>query len=364
MNKKHIIAIVIPSLNPDSHLPDLVMNLRSRCDYPIILINDGSRQENLKYFNEAAGLSDVILLHHSTNLGKGRALKTGFYEFLKLFPDGIGVCTADGDGQHRPDDIIKCCKALKEKPTSLILGVRDFSLPGIPWKSVYGNTLTRFIFRLAGVSISDTQTGLRGIGSIFLKELTNIQGDRFEWETMMLLDAEQAGIPFFEVPIQTVYLDGNSETHFNPVKDSFLIYCVILKHCFKRFIHFSISGLISFVVDITLYSILFYIIVPKLGLPRLITSVAVARACSLIVNYFLNRYFVFGHAKGNIDSLRSFSGYLILCGLIMGLSYCLTRWFLIICPSWNAVLCKMIADVICFVVSFFVQKKIIFHHRK
>ena len=197
-----------------------------------------------------------------------------------------------------------------------------------------------------------------------MKTLMNSFGERFEYETVMLLDAAQYKIPFLEVPIQTVYLDGNSETHFNPFKDSIRIYNVILKRSLGQFLRFSISGLLSFAVDISLFSLLFYVIVPTIGLPRLITSVAIARACSLVVNYLLNHNFVFGHQykTGKMGTWKSFGGYLLLCGIIMGLSYYLTRGFLFVFPSWNAVLCKTIADIICFFVSFFIQKKLIFVH--
>ena len=361
MDRKDIVAILIPSLNPNARLVNLVSSLRKLSDAPIILVNDGSRKENLHFFEDAAKLPDVFLLHHGVNLGKGRALKTGFNDFLMRFPNGIGVCTADGDGQHLPEDIIKCCEALKNNPHSLVLGVRDFSGHQIPWKSYFGNTLTSTVFRLFGMKISDTQTGLRGISADFMKQTMNSFGERFEFETVMLLDARDHHIPVLEVPIQTVYLDGNSETHFNPFKDSIRIYSVIIRRCLEQFLKFSISGLLSFCVDISLFSLLFYIIVPRLGLPRLIVSVAIARACSLIINYFLNRNYVFRQNKrpdgtGKLATWKSFACYLLLCGFIMGMSYYLTRGFLFLFPSWNAVICKTSADVICFLLSFFSQK--------
>jgi len=364
MAQSSTVAILIPSLNPEVKLVNLVASLRERSDCPIILVDDGSRPEKRHFFEEAAQQPDVILLHHSVNLGKGRALKTGFNEFLQRYPDGIGVCTADGDGQHLPEDIIRCCDALRDNPQSLVLGVRDFSESGVPWKSYFGNTLTRNVFRLAGLKISDTQTGLRGISRDLMKKLMNSVGERFEFETVMLLDAVQNGISFHEVTIKTVYLDGNSETHFDPLKDSIRIYKVILSHGFRQLFKFTVSGLISFGVDIGLFAILFYRIVPFLGLPRLITSVAVARACSLVVNYLLNHNYVFKAQPGKVGSWLSFGNYLLLCGIIMLLSYGLTRLFLTCFPTNNAVLCKTMADVICFFVSFMAQKKIIFAQKK
>ena len=46
---------------------------------------------------------DCKVLQHAVNLGKGRALKNGFNEFLNLYqdnPDILGIITVDSDGQH------------------------------------------------------------------------------------------------------------------------------------------------------------------------------------------------------------------------------------------------------------------------
>lgn len=44
---------------------------------------------------------------------------------------------------------------------------------------------------LYGLDISDTQTGLRGIPANFMKSLLEVRGDRFEFETRMLITAVQ-----------------------------------------------------------------------------------------------------------------------------------------------------------------------------
>ena len=72
----------------------------------IILVNDGSKPENLPRFQRAADThKEVHLLHHEVNRGKGAALKTAFAWFLENRPDGKGVVTVDGDNQHPPEDL-------------------------------------------------------------------------------------------------------------------------------------------------------------------------------------------------------------------------------------------------------------------
>ena len=60
----------------------------------------------------------------------------------------------------------------------------------MPWKSRFGNVLTRSVFRLlAGIRLGDTQTGLRAIPAEVMEASLSIRGNRFEFETEMLLRA-------------------------------------------------------------------------------------------------------------------------------------------------------------------------------
>ena len=87
------------------------------------------------------------------------------------FPDAVGCVTADSDGQHTPEDILACMKKLWDTPDALILGCRNFDAKDVPTRSSFGNKCTRKVFGyLIGISISDTQTGLRAIPASFMKK--------------------------------------------------------------------------------------------------------------------------------------------------------------------------------------------------
>ena len=136
-------------------------------------------------------------MHHAVNLGKGRALKTAFDFVLGKFQDSVGCITADSDGQHTPECIMACAEALLTHPDSLIMGCRCFDKENVPARSEFGNKCTRMVMKfLAGVSVSDTQTGLRGIPLSFMRELLTLKGERFEFETNMLMETKKRKINF------------------------------------------------------------------------------------------------------------------------------------------------------------------------
>ena len=121
-----------------------------------------------------------------------------------------------------------------EEKTQVVLGCRNFDLPGVPARSVAGNKTTSRMFRLYGIKLSDTQTGLRAIPRQYLQRFCGIAGDRFEYETNMLLKMKQWGIGFSEQPIETVYEDENAGSHYNAVKDSWRITKIMFRALFNR----------------------------------------------------------------------------------------------------------------------------------
>lgn len=289
------ISVVLPSLDPDEKLLAVVDGLLDAGFRDIILVNDGSKPENLHYFETAAAHPEVHLLHHSVNRGKGAALKTAFTWFLENRPEAIGIVTVDGDNQHHPDDTTACSLRMAESG-NVVLGCRDFSLPHIPPRSRMGNRITCGVFRiLCGMKLSDTQTGLRAIPRSALKILNEVKGDRFEYETNMLLALKEYAIGYEEVKIRTVYIEENKSSHFRAVRDSWRIYKLILAYFFK----YTLSSLLSAVVDEGLFTLLSWLLGGYLsGLALTAVPTVTARAASSLLNFFLNKEVVFhSHAS-------------------------------------------------------------------
>lgn len=229
------VTVIVPSLDPDEKLIQVVDGLLADGFDDILLVNDGSHADHLWPFEQAAQHPEVTVLTHEVNKGKGRALKTAFGWCIENRPDIDGVVTADGDNQHKAADIRRCAQAMIEDPEKVWLGVRDFSLEHVPFRSRMGNTMTRGIMKLAcGVSVTDTQTGLRAIPAKDLPLMLRIPGDRYEYETQMLMSLREAKVGIGEVVIETVYIDENESSHFHPLKDSWKIYKIIFRHMLTR----------------------------------------------------------------------------------------------------------------------------------
>ena len=290
MTDLHNISVVLPSLDPDDKLIAVIDGLLEAGFSDIILVNDGSKPENLHYFETAATHPEVHLLHHSVHRGKGAALKTAFTWFLENRPNGAGVVTVDGDNQHHPADTRACSEQML-RSRKVVLGCRDFSLPHVPKRSRMGNRITCGVFKvMVGMTISDTQTGLRAIPTDAVRAFNEVKGDRFEYETNMLLAMKEQGIAFEEVKIRTVYIEENKSSHFRAVRDSVRIYKLILAHFFR----YTLSSLLSSVVDTGLFVLLSILLQSMIQDPMLTILAAVgARVVSSLMNFFMNKLMVF-----------------------------------------------------------------------
>ncbi len=141
-------VLIIPSLNPGMDLVSYVTSLVSNGFQKIILVDDGSTDAHKSVFKTLRKFPECEILVHAVNLGKGRALKDAFNYYLNHFSaEYKGVITADSDGQHTVEDVLKLDYLLGQYPDSLILGTRDFSLSSVPLKSRFGNKLTRGIMK-------------------------------------------------------------------------------------------------------------------------------------------------------------------------------------------------------------------------
>ncbi len=353
MNKTYTVPIVIPAYEPEKKLLEFYAELESKGFQNIIVINDGSADSYTKLFEEIKARGGVIL-KHALNQGKGRALKTAFNYILNEFPDACGCITADSDGQHKTEDVEKCARALTENRDCLILGCRDFSGDCVPWKSRFGNELTRKVCSyLCGIKVSDTQTGLRGIPSGFMKELLNVPGERFEFETNMLISSKEK-YTIIEVPIQTVYESKvNHRTHFDPVIDSVKIYCIFG----IIFLKYILSSLSSSIIDIILFGMFCFVLKPWNTFYYITIATVLARIFSASYNYLINYKLVF-HSKKNMG-ISGFK-YLILAVCIMLLSALFVTAGAGFMPAVPETVIKMLADTALFLVSYKVQQLLIY----
>lgn len=339
---------LIPAYDPDNTLIKLTEELCALGIDKIIVINDGSKKESQVVFRQIAQYD--IVLDHEKNMGKGEAIKTGLRYVKEYMPNVQSIVFLDADGQHKPLDAMRLLERQYQTNADLVLGVRTFE-GKIPFRSLFGNTLTKYVFRLcSGVWVSDTQTGLRAISARMIPMLLDVKGERYEYEMNVLLQAAKQKIEMKEVPIATIYHDDNNScSHFRVLQDSIRIY--------GNLIAFSGASFVSFLLDY----LLFFAFVKLFGLglvesSALIAANIAARMFSAGFNYYLNSTFVFKQKENRLHSILNYGALAVLILVLNTILLFVLNQFLGV-PDKIA---KLITELTLFCISFHVQKFIIF----
>lgn len=334
--------VLVPAYEPDRRLVDLVGMLRSSPEIDaVVVVDDGSGAGYAEMF-VATAAAGAEVLHLPENRGKGFALKHGYAHIAASHPGQVVVC-ADCDGQHTPADIVKVGRETARSTGDIVLGVRKFT-GKVPLKSRLGNGLTRVLFSMStGRGVTDTQTGLRAYHPAMLDWLSHVEGDRFEYELEVLLRAKQAGFGIREVPIETIYLEGNKSTHFRPVVDSLRVYGPLVRFC--------MSSISAFVVDVVALQLVFW------ATDNLAAAVVSARVVSSSFNFAANRRYVFGDA--NSSKGMSAAQYFSLAVAILIANYWSMHLFYLVL-GLPLLAAKLVTELGLFAVSYQVQKRFIF----
>lgn len=341
-------AIVIPAYKPDEKCRNTIHEILTAGFQRIIIVDDGSGPEYTDFFESLKPISEVTVLRHAANQGKGRALKTAFHYILNQKLPYEAIITADADGQHLASDMLKIGRQLEKSPQHVVLGARDFTKKDVPFRSRFGNRFTRLLFRLStGATLTDTQTGLRGIPVHHLPELLTVLGERFEYEMNMLAALRRNRVVISEVMIETVYIENNRSSHFHPLRDSY--------HIYKIFLLYGLSGAASFGLDIALYWMFLQLFRPEAPQLFIIFATVAARILSSLFNYYINRNKVFGQG-----SRKSLIRYYILAAFIMLVSAGSVH---LLYAEWlgrGEVILKVLVDTILFVFGFVAQRAWVF----
>jgi len=205
-------AAIIPAYSEEKHIGDIIRRARKQLDH-VLVVDDGSRDTTARCAREAG--AEVIV--HGENRGKGEAIKTGLRHWLDR--QFIHVIILDADGQHLPEEIDRFIAAAAQAgDRSFFLGNRMNNLAGMPFvRRVVNRYMSNRISRICRQKIPDTQCGFRMLDRQLIPELLD-GGNRFDYETEMLIIASRKGYRIESVPITTVYSDEVSKIH--PARDT------------------------------------------------------------------------------------------------------------------------------------------------
>jgi len=150
------VLVIIPALNEEATVAEVVASVSGHLDADILVVDDGSRDLTA----ERAVAAGATVLRHPFNLGVGAALRTGF-QYAR--DEGYQIAVQlDADGQHDPAAIATLLAALDD--ADFVIGSR---FGGTASYDV-GRTrrramrLLQFTMRLlSGRTFTDTSSGFR-----------------------------------------------------------------------------------------------------------------------------------------------------------------------------------------------------------
>jgi glycosyltransferase involved in cell wall biosynthesis len=214
------VACVIPAYRAAHTLANVVRPLRETLpEARVIVVDDGSPDATALVAQDVAD----CVVRFPMNRGKGAALRAGFAQALG--GDAQIVLTLDADGQHDPSYASSLIAALDGH--DMVVGQRPRARSSMPLGRRLTNAMaSAAIARVAGIRLSDTQSGFRAIRRVVL-ERVEAEGEGYEFETDFLIRAGRAGFKVRNAAIPTLY---GADSHFRGVRDSVRIVKTIWSH--------------------------------------------------------------------------------------------------------------------------------------
>lgn len=210
------ILAIIPALNAERTLPPVIRTTRGHVE-DVLVVDDGSRDRT----GDAARGEGATVLRHEKNRGKGGALKTGFAYAIEKGYDG--VITLDADGQHLPAEIGKILDCWRQTGADLVIGGRAHLFDRmIPRRRIANRFSAWSIAWASGSKVTDSQSGFRFYSAHLLRSV-ELHTDGFDMESEVIVRAGRAGCRIVTTPVDLGFVDGQSTSHYLPVRDTLKI---------------------------------------------------------------------------------------------------------------------------------------------
>ncbi|MBT7075528.1 MAG: glycosyltransferase, partial [Anaerolineae bacterium] len=257
-----LFSVILPAYNEGGKIYDNILRVcetLSEHNFEIVVVDDGSADNT---YSEAKRAEvdgyPVRAILQEENLGKGATLFHGFE-----FTSGERIAFLDADLEIAPEYLLSMLKVLDDTNADIVAGIKDMSENQFPWlRRMMSKTYKRSVAFLFGLSISDTQTGIK----LFKREVLaatvpRLSISRFAFDIELLLAASRFGYEIVEFPVKIVFSRSgglgrmNSRNIFGAFRDTFSIYA---RASFWRWLEPSLSmriWMLLFVAGIFLFGV-------------------------------------------------------------------------------------------------------------
>ena len=211
------VSIVIPALNEEDAIGDVVSALRAEASWrEILVVDDGSRDQT----GPRAAQAGADVVRHPYTKGNGAAVKTGIRR-----AQGEFVLIIDADGQHAPSDARRLVQRLGEY--DLVIGARTAQTQATVGRRLGNQLLNRLASHLTGRLVTDLTSGFRGARREHLREFLHLLPNGFSTPTTTTLAFIKAGYNVIFEPVDARARIGQSKIRF--ARDGARFFLILLK---------------------------------------------------------------------------------------------------------------------------------------
>jgi glycosyltransferase involved in cell wall biosynthesis len=320
--RRYKLSVIIPCYNETRTLQQCAANVLGiageTLELEIIIVDDFSTDDGLSIANNLAiRHQEIRVLQHTSNMGKGAAIRSGIAE-----ASGDFVAIQDADLEYDPQDLLRLIKPLVAGKADVVIGSRFLSSGAHRvlyfWHSVGNKVLTVLSNMLTDLNLTDMECCYKVFTRQAIKDIV-IEEDRFGFEPEIVAKIATKRLRIYEM---SVSYDGRTYSEGKKItwKDGFrAIYCILhynLPYCppHIQFIGYLFVGGAAAIVNLWTFLLLY-----SVGIPLAIAA-PTAFLAAAAANYLLSILFVFRHkAKwGGIGELVIYC-VVVLCGAALDL---------------------------------------------
>lgn len=208
-----ILTVVIPAFNEQATIAGTIARVRGTGLVSEIVVVDDASTDQTPAILSSLKASDLVVLRHENNRGKGAALRTGFQHAR-----GDVVLVQDADAEYDPADYPRLLGPLRDGKADVVFGSRfvggDAHRVLFYWHSVGNRVLTLASNAFTNLNLTDMECGFK----VFRKDVlnrVNIEEERFGFEPEIVAKVARLDVRIFEVGVSyngRTYAEGKKIT--------------------------------------------------------------------------------------------------------------------------------------------------------